>query len=103
MNITDVDGTAITYLYFLLTESTDGPSLVIRAPGGPGRFLKADSDSSLRVKGRRAGTADSFVDLASTPLELAWADPANVEIKTHANAVSNFEQRSVSLRSTLNP
>lgn len=101
--ITDTGDAPITYVYFLLTESSDGPSLVVRAPGGAGRFLKADDDADLRVLGRRSGTSDSFVDLATSPLDISWSDSADVEIKAHAGAVSAFEQRAVHVKSTYSP
>lgn len=101
--ITDTGDAPITYLYFLLAESTDGPVVVVRSPGGSGVFLAADDNANLRVKGRRAGTSNTFVDLATTPLELAWADPADVEIKAHANAVTGLEQEAITVRSTRNP
>lgn len=103
MSITDTSDQPITYLYFLLTESSDGPVVVVRAPGGPGRYLKADDDSLLRILGRRAGSADAFVDLFSSPLSLSWADPADVEVKAHANATAGAEYKTVRVRSTHNP
>lgn len=101
--ITDTSNVPLTYMYFLLTESSNGPIVVVRSPGGVGRFLKADDDVDLRILGRRAGTSDAFVDLAITPLELTWADPADVEIKAHAEAVTLIEHRAVTVRSTRNP
>jgi ribonuclease HI len=101
--ITDTGNTPITYVYFQLQESTDGPVFTVRAPGGAGRFLAADDNAFLRVLGRRAGTSDAFADLASAPLSLSWADPADVEVKTHANAVTVLEQPMVTVRSTKNP
>lgn len=101
--IMDTSNNPLTYLYFLLTESTDGSTVIVRAPGGPGRYLKADDDPTLRVLGRRAGTADAYVDLATSPLSLSWADPADVQIKPHANSVTALEQKAVTVRSTVNP
>jgi hypothetical protein len=101
--MTDTGGNPLTYTYFTLPESTDGPVFVVRSPGGPGVFLKADADPSLRVVGRRSGTSNAFVDLATSPLELAWADPADVDVKARANAVTGLVQAAVSVRSTKNP
>jgi hypothetical protein len=101
--ITDTADQPITYLYFQLAESSDGPVVVVRAPGGAGRFLAADANAYLRVLGRRSGTSDAFVDLATSPLSLAWADPADVDIKAHANLVTALEQPSIRVRSTKNP
>lgn len=102
-HITDVNNHLITYLHYMLTELTNSPSMIIRAPGGSGRFIKADDNPMLRILGRRAGTTDAFVDLFTSPLELAWANPADVEIKTQANAITNLEQVVVHVRITKNP
>lgn len=101
--ITDTSDAPLTYLYYYLPESSDGAVMVVRSPGGTGRFLKADASADLRVLGRRAGTSDAFVDLATSPLELTWADPADIEIKPHANGVVGLQHRSVTVTSTRNP
>lgn len=101
--ITDTAGNDLTYVYFLLTEGQTGAAFVARCPGGEGRFLTAADDDRLRIQGRRSGTADAFQDLADDPLELDWADPADVDVRAVAGAVDVLERPAVRVRVTRNP
>jgi len=100
--ITDTGLNPVTYLYFMLQESSDGQAVALLVPGGAGRFLAADDDPVVRILARRIGVG-SFQDVATTPLSLSWADPADVEVKAHANSVTGLSQSTLTVRSTRNP
>ena len=103
--ITDTNDVPITYLRFAQVENSDSAVFVVRVPCASGQWLKAADDANARLLGRRHGTADAFVDLASNPISLTPYAGTNTDfdLKLHTNAVAGLVATAVELRATFNP
>jgi hypothetical protein len=102
--ITDTSNVPISYLRFSQVESADSAVFVVRVPCVAGQALKAEDNADVRVLGRRHGTADAFVDLASNPISLTPFAGTNTDfdLKLHTNAVAGIVSTAIELRATFN-
>lgn len=103
--ILDTMNQPLTHVSFQQVENSDSAVLVIRVPCVTGQFLTADDVIEARVLARKNGTADTFVDLASLPIDLAPYDgtDADFDVKVHTNAVTGIVPTAIGVRVTYNP
>lgn len=111
-SISDTSDQPLTYLSLRQVEQLDSAVFVVRVPAQVSRWLAADDNDYLRVLARRSGTADAFVDLATSPIDLtpfAGIDgfgtlfTVDFDIKVHTNAVTANRREGVNLKVTFNP
>lgn len=90
--ITDTNDVPITYISMSLQELTDSAVFVIKVPCQAGSHLSSEVNASAVVKARLNGTSDSFVDIASTPIDLdPYAGETKLfDVKVHANDITGL-------------
>lgn len=105
LSILDTTDQPITYVSLQQEENSDSTIMVIRVPCAAGQSLTADDDSDVRILARENGTADAFVDIQSSPIDLTpYADTnQDFDVKVHTNGVSGIVPTAVGVRVTYNP
>lgn len=104
--ITDTSGAPLLYVNLHLSENSESVIVVARVPCAAGKFLAGPADESAQVLARRTGSGDSFVNLATSPIDLsAWAGSTiSFDFKVHALAVSaGLHHVALRVRVTFNP
>lgn len=103
--ITDTNDVPVNYLHFSQAESLDSAVFVLRIPCVAGQWLAADANSDVSIMAREHGTADAYVDLSSSPIDLtpyAGSDQ-DFDFKVHTNAIAGLVSTAVNLRCTATP
>lgn len=97
--ITDINDIPITFLSYTIPESTDGPLFVLRIPVLVGHVLTATDNPNARVLVRRTGTADAFVDIQTSPIDLDSfvTDTVDFDAKIHTNAIVGLVSTAVDI------
>ena len=103
--ILDTADQPITYISFQQEENSDSAIIVIRVPCAAGQSLTADDIAETRVLARENGTMDTFVDIATSPIDLSPYAGTNqdFDVKVHTNGVSGIVSTAVEVRVTYNP
>lgn len=70
-SITDIDDVPITYISMSLPELDESDVFVIKVECADGTTLASEVNASAKVLARLNGTADPFVDIADTPIDLS--------------------------------
>lgn len=91
-SITDINDVPITYISMSLQELTDSAVFVIKVPCLAHSHLSCPGDASAKVTARLNGTADAFVDISVSPIDLnPYADQTkSFDVKVHANNVTGL-------------
>lgn len=103
---TDNFNVPITYLSTQQVESADSSPIIVKVPAVALAWLSADDDAYVRVRARRNGTADPYVDLATDPIDLTPYDgtTAVFDLVIRTEAVADpVVSRAVQVRRTFNP
>jgi hypothetical protein len=76
MRITNTNGKRIGYLSFDLSDNETSSTVVLRVIPAVGFQLQAlPVDVDVEIQARENGTADPFVDLATSPIDLSGYTP----------------------------
>ncbi|MGA9995628.1 MAG: hypothetical protein WBP93_09450 [Pyrinomonadaceae bacterium] len=88
--ITDTASQQITLINFSLESESESAPFVIRVDARQGFMLKAEDNDDVRVLAREAESEDSFVDIATAPIDLTpWdGEQKDFELKLTTSAVS---------------
>ena len=105
MSITDTSDIPIVYISMSLVELTDSFVFVIKVPCLAQLFLASVINVSAQVLARLNGTADAFVDIAVSPIDLtAFAGETKLfDMKVHANNINGLVHAALPVRLTYNP
>lgn len=103
--ITDTNGEPLLYVNLSLTENADSVVIAALVPCKAGKYLASNSDAGAQVLARRTGSGGSFVDIATSPIDLTPYDGETVsfDFKVHSNSVSGLERVALPVRVTFNP
>jgi hypothetical protein len=73
--IQSTNGKRVGYLAFDLSDGETSGVVVLRVLPATGYSLQADADVDVEIQARENGTADPFVDLATSPIDLSGYTP----------------------------
>ncbi|MGB7925603.1 MAG: hypothetical protein WCF57_20360 [Pyrinomonadaceae bacterium] len=108
MNIADTADNPLAYVPLVVEEETESAVLVVRVPCVAGMFLTATASESAQVLVREAAarlTEESFVDIATAPIDLSPYAGQTVEfdLKVAVGDVAGFERIALQVRVTSAP
>jgi hypothetical protein len=103
--ITDTSGQAMIYVNVRVNEGLESSVVTARIPCHAGMFLALTANSHATVEAKRNGTADAFVDLAASPIDLTPYDGTTVafDFKVQTNLVTSSLSVALPVRVTHNP
>jgi hypothetical protein len=105
MNITDIDGNIISMVPLAIEGGADSQVFVIETPCPDGYWLTSSLHPDAQVLARRNGTADTFLDLYTNPIDLSPDSPgvARFDLKVHNDTVAAIQREILEVKVTPNP